>query len=511
MAFYLQHGNINYFDTGYWAQVTQLKNYTILQSYLYLISGKNENLIQLLQFIAYIVSMISVYGISRKIGFSKYISITCSLLFSMLTENILQSNTTQNDMLIAAFTGISVYFLFVFRENKNFSFLILSAVSIGIAIGTKSSYILIFPLVILISTYIIFQSNPKNRGKILIFFIVAIVISIAAFALPSGYSENYKKYSNPFGPKKIIESHSFSGKPLPFILTNGTKNVFRFFFDFFSLDGMPPTHFIYAPQIQVKALIGNVITKMGVNLEDNEATRQPFSFQKHPTRHEDSSYFGILGFSLIFFALLISLLKWRPHFDCFVLSVSAFLFFLVQSYSGYYDPWRGRYFISMAVFAVPVTGILLKKLEQKSIIAHYIAIIVFVGCISAMSTVLFRDNSYLMSVYNQKSIFSMKRIEMLTRNQPAYIATFEKFESIVPKNSIVAVAITGDTHQYQLFGHKLTRTIIPVYSFMKGNLPIPINAEYLLYEKNFLDNKFYIKEVSDVYLGNDLFLRNLKI
>jgi hypothetical protein len=79
----------------------------------------------------------------------------------------------------------------------------------------------------------------------------------------------------------------------------------------------------------------------------------------------------------------------------------------------------------------------------------------------------------------------------------------------VPIDAKVAVYLKSDTtyspFEYPLFGEKLTRTIIPINSFVNGLIPIPENADYLLY-----DLGYPCANVSDdEYLGYDWYLRKL--
>ena len=103
VAYYLQHNNLNYFDANYWAQVIHPKNSSILLIYTFLVSGRNENLFQMVQFISYWSAIASVYAISRKIGNNQTQSIFAATTSALLVEWLMEATTTQNDLTITAY------------------------------------------------------------------------------------------------------------------------------------------------------------------------------------------------------------------------------------------------------------------------------------------------------------------------------------------------------------------------------------------------------------------------
>ncbi len=99
----------------------------------------------------------------------------------------------------------------------------------------------------------------------------------------------------------------------------------------------------------------------------------------------------------------------------------------------------------------------------------------------------------------------MNRMEQLTREADENYEPLSKFDQLVPKNSTVAVFLLGARYEYPLFGEYLTRTIIPINTFNKGVLPIPVDADYLLYEEG-----LHPAELDDLHLGTTLYLRKLR-
>ena len=511
VAYYLQHNNLDYYPANYWAQVVHPKNSTLLLLYSYLISGRNENMTQLVQFVSYWVSICGVYGISIKIGNSRTQSIFAAMVSALLIEWLMESTTTQNDMILAAYFGTTIYFLFAFKETHQRKYLALAALGIGLSVGTKASSFLVLPSVAVVACYVLFQMDTlQKRLRNLAFFAACALLAIIVFALPAGYVENYRNFGNPMGPEQVRKEHSFEGKSIEYVARNGTKNVLRFGFEFLSVDGFPTIADVKKAQSLLRALPEGIVRSLGIDIETSEATiGPPFSSQKDPTTHEDTSYWGILGFALIWLVVLLSAIGVVKSCDTKVLSYAAILFLLAQAYAGPYDPYRGRYFIICAVFAVPTIGVSLQV--KNKFIRAYLLLVVLIGCVSAISAVVLRPNSLPISIsYQDKhwhSVFAMDRIEQLMRTGRQYEGAIKEFERLVPGNETVAVFLYEDSYEYPLFGKYLTRTIIPINPFDKGLQPVPANANYVLY---IYTEGFPYASSNDIHLGADWYLRRLR-
>ena len=275
VAYYLQHHNLDYFDANYWAQVIHPKNSSLLLLYTYLMSGRNENLTQLVQFISYWVAVCSVYAISNKVGNNRTQSIFAAMVSALLIDWLTQATTTQNDLILAAYFGATVYFLFAFRETNKWKYLALAASGMGLAIGTKASSFLPLLSVGLLALYTLFQSGVNLQVRLRNFAIgmICALLALCVFILPAGYTENYRNFGHPLGPKEIRVTHSFEGKSIDYIIRNGTKNLIRFGFEFLSLDGTPPINIVNRTQALVRSLPEKFVSKLGIDLETSEATR----------------------------------------------------------------------------------------------------------------------------------------------------------------------------------------------------------------------------------------------
>ncbi len=508
VAYYLQNGNLGYFDANYWAQAIHPKNSSLLFLFTYLVGGGNENLTQIVQLSSYVVAVFSIYSISRLLDFNKTESIFAALVSALLIEWLMEATTTQNDMILTALTGISVYFLLKFRSSGKLMHLVFVALTIALGLGVKASFTLVIPSISLIALYSLVKSHVtlslSLRNGLL--FIGFLIIAVSALTIPSGPYDNYLQFGNPLGPEPVVKAHAFSTSNSDFVIYHGTKNLLRYTIDFVSLDGLPSIAPVRRLQEWIRYPAAGINNRFGLNLEAQEATRYPFKLSKNPTSHEDTSYWGIWGFGLVFIALIFSITRFSSNTAYRVFVAATLFFFIAQSYSGPYDPWRGRYFVVCAVFSVPLVGLWLRT--NNYFIRFYLIIVVFFGTTSSLSAVIFRGNSSVIQIsshdWHLGSIFAMDRIEQLTRNRKNYTEPIRNFLTLVPPGSSIAVYLAGDQFEYPLFGEKLTRKLIPINSFDKGLQEIPVDANFLLYS-----NGYPCPLSEDIFLGTDWHLRPL--
>ena len=216
LAYYLQNNNLGYYHSNYWAQVMHAKNATILMMYTYLVSGRNENLTQLVQYASYCIAAVCVYGTARKIGGSRIQSLFAAMIFSILIEVMLEATSTQNDMIITAYVGIAIYCLLAFRETGQWKYLIVTSLAIGIAIGVKSPALTAMPAIALIGLYSMLKQNkqPLQRARNICILIIATLSAVIVFCLPAGYLENKYRFDHPVGPKNIREWFSYEDRSI---------------------------------------------------------------------------------------------------------------------------------------------------------------------------------------------------------------------------------------------------------------------------------------------------------
>jgi hypothetical protein len=516
MAYYLQHGSMEWYDADYMHQVVQPRNTTPMVAYMFLAGGRSENATQLVQYLSYWVAMCSVGGMAKLAGLRPLQASFAALVFGLLPICLMQATTAQNDMFIAACAGVAAYEVFAFMRNGGIRHLLLSGVATGLGAGTKASFFLAVPLLFALGMYAIACSEaiPSRRLASLGVYLTGLAVAGLVFVLPAGYVENARVFGHPMGPKAWRERHSVEAMSLGEIVKAGSKNVLRYSTDFLSFDGMPQTRTVMVSQYLLRRSAERMLTAARIRLDTPEGCAEPFVWRKEPVASEDVSYWGILGFGLVWPAVLMGLMRKGMGVSVRILGLCALSCVILMGYvGGLYDQWRGRHLMLAAVFAVPVTGFCLQATNRLWRVC--LATVVALGCFSALGAVVWRYNSALVPFpyYNPalgpqptRSVFALDRVGQLTRAHTPFDSPFRRYEEIVPRDAVVAVhGRAGGYPEFVLFGDGLTRKLIPIRSAMTGTKPVPKEAEYLVYWDD-----YPLAETNDVVLGEGMHLRILK-
>jgi len=423
----------------------------------------------------------------------------------------MESTAVKNDLLVAAYVAIAVYFCMAFVDRLEIKYLALFSAGVGLALGTKATTIIALPSLFIVVIYCLIAAMARhshaNAGRItrnLVTLVVFSCLSVCLFVLPSGYWQNMRIFGHPFGPPEVRE-HLLPSQGGGQNVIEGTKNLLRYGMDFVSLDGMPAVGPILDLQRMIRLLPLKAIRGLGIDLDSG--IQFGYFYDRYPAANEEVSYWGILGFGLIWPAVLVlSLGVVRSSYGR-VLGLAAIVFLLSQSFVVHYQAWQGRYFITAAVFAVPAVGCFITGTTSR-LFKYYVTIIVVLGCISAMGSVFFRHNAWLFSFnYKDKayvSIFSLDRIGQMTQGSAGLYAALKKFDDIVPKNAVVCVCMPDLCFEYPLFGEKQTRSIIPGNFLARESVSPPQTAQFLLFS-----TACYTPGDYDIHLGLNWYLRDL--
>ncbi|MCU0468080.1 MAG: glycosyltransferase family 39 protein [Arcicella sp.] len=539
LLYYLQNGSMAHFGGTNWNIDTYPKSICTIQIYNYLMSGKGENWFKAIHHSAYLIVGLGAFGIARNLSNNFSAGIFCALVIWLLPNVLMQSITTETDIVLASYLTCLVYFLFTYREKLWRRYLYLAGITFGIALGHKITFVFSFPPLFLIILYTVFYEerwsrvidikNPsfspvKQYEKITdnttVFWLIfarfkhlfaGLVIGICLFTLPTGYLTNIKVYHHPIGPPTALYHQSIErAGTKKNLLIQGSRNVVRYTLDMINLDGFRN----WEAGEQFNNLMKKPIIKLEKSTklrleETTDFTIVPFSYHKRFEFFNANPSLGIFGFALICPLILLVLIGViRKGLAYYVLAMAFVLHFLALSYTAAYDPWKGRYMISTAVYAVPFLTLLFTKfnIERQSFSINkiYVGFIVLIGVSSGLLAVFLNARSLPLAALGKPSAFDTERVAFQTWARPDIIPAYQKFNQLVPQNATVALATINDDYEYPLWGNKLTRKLIVINPFEKGVQPIPQNAEYLFFAKSVIK-----PQKGDVRLGTDTTLKNL--
>jgi Dolichyl-phosphate-mannose-protein mannosyltransferase len=554
VMYYIQNHSMAHFGGTNWNIDTYPKSVCTIQIYNYLMSGKDENWFKAIHHSAYLMVGFGAFGIARNLSNNFSAGVFCALVMWLLPNVLMQSVTTETDIVLASYLTCLVYFLFTYREKLWRRYLYLSGIAFGIALGHKITFAFSLPPLFFIILYTVFYEenwkkvidlknasfNPQKQidkitENISVFWLIfarfkhlftGLLIGICLFTLPTGYLKNLEVYKDPIGPPTALKHQSIErAGTKKNLIKQGSRNVVRYAIDMFNLDGLRNWNMGEKLNDVMKSPIIRLEKKTNLKLEETtDFTIIPFTYHKRFEFFNANPSFGIFGFALILpliFLVLIGVIRQGKAY--YILGIAFILHFMALSYTAAYDPWKGRYMLSTAVYGVPFLSLLFMSPkwalqgEKFKLLKFYAGIIVLVGSISAVLAVYLNERCLPIAAMGRPSAFDTERVALQTWARPDITPAYQKFNQLVPQNATVALGTINDDYEYPLWGNKLTRHLIPINPFEKGIQPIPKNADYLFFAKSVIaPQKGDIRLGTDttrkdlIVKGEDYYLRKLK-
>jgi hypothetical protein len=317
-------------------------------------------------------SLACIIGICREFNFSK-IATFIAFVFAFTTpEILLQSSSTQNDVVESFFILSSILFLIKAYKTETTNNTLLGALSAGLAILTKGTAYIYLPLVFLFFGAFYFIKAIKNKRYNFLLKIAFIPVIILSINL-GYYYRNYKLTDKALGiPNENYFNESMSGKKA-FLLV--IKNM--------------ALHWAVTPLVHPLTHITDNVVKelhemLGEDLGDPENNYAPFSMGGIRHHEDNASNFPQVVMIIISLVLFIKYKRYKT------IAALLFLFplleFVLFSLVLKYQPWHSRLQTPMFfMFAIPVgtfftngyTNNLFKKIILFLVIFYGFCVIVF--------------------------------------------------------------------------------------------------------------------------------------
>jgi hypothetical protein len=344
--------------------------------------GKSEYLFFLVQWFSLIVSTVTIFKISRSLGFSITNSLISALVGLSLPVVLLQTYSFQGDLTVAVLILVCISFVIDWLKSKLKYDLIIAGLAFVFALGTKKAAFLAIPVfAILIFFWLI--SRLKNKKIIPWVTGSAMLIIVAVFIL--------------VGQLIIQQGGVLAGVPLIYDAQVSTEkisdkfryNTPRFFYQFIGLDGLPRVFQNSIMPLKAdlfqKALVSSTLDlQKEVFLQPGFDEVEKFSYTAPLILSEEGAWFGPIGFLFIPIAVILTLFsrqKTRRIYAAFALILFLSFFIMVIIQRPGWDPYQGRYFILPVLPLIPLVSMLFptNKLYRTVIIIVSLPICLFLS------------------------------------------------------------------------------------------------------------------------------------
>lgn len=522
LLYYLQHHTMAHFGGTNWNMDTYPKSICTLQIYHYLMSGKVENFFKAIHHASYLILGLSMFGTVRNLTNNLTASVFCGLIIWLLPDVLMQSITTETDVVLAAYLSCFVYFLFSFNTTKLIRYLYLAGITFGITLGHKITFVFSLPPLFFIILYAVFYDDGGSVQTLKEWFALAwlrfrhfafaIFIGLCFFTFPTGYIKNIQVFHHPIGPPTALYHQSIErAGTKKNLLIQGSRNIIRYSIDLINMDGLRNWTVGETINREMKKPIIWLEKKSPLRLEEKtDYTIIPFTYNRRFEFFNSNPYWGVFGFALIlplFVLTMLGVLRVKKAYYCF--GIAFILHFLALSFTAAYDPWKGRYMISSAVYAVPFLALLFTEpwgllAKRAFVLKTYTSIVVFIGLVSAILAVYLNERALPIAAFGRPSAFDTERMAFLTWARPDITTPYQKFNELVPQNATVALGTINDDYEYPLWGDKLTRKMFVLNPFGEGLRPIPKEAQYLFFAKSVIK-----PQAGDIRLGTDTTMKGV--
>ncbi len=466
-AHFLQQGNLKWYPTNMWAQVSHPRNHPVLLACAWKLGG--ENATQLVNLSAWIMSAVCVWGIVFNLQKSRQIASVTAMLSLLLVNSMLMATTTQNDLVVAVQSGTAIYFLSAWYQSGSRRYLSLLAVPLFICIGIKASVALWIPAFLVIAAATILSRRVRHHESIFIPFVLvasSVLIAVTA-ALPTGYVQNIFRYGHVLGVEHVRTGHTLVGLTPQEQLEESGKNALRYLIDSTSFEGMKQGGKIDKWRDGVITTLASALKNIEVDLEANDHSKRKFFLTRPYRNHEDYSWWGIASVLLIWPSVLYSICAFERNRMAFACALAFLVFLLCQGYAQY-DPWRGRYFTWATPMVVVPVAFTIKALLSNRVGQTFLMLATIAICLTSGRALLYRTNSFLVEKNQQQSIFAMDRVDQLTRNTPALADVIRAYENQVSAKAKVTLALSGNHYLFPFYGDHLQHDVSYVFPNLKA-------------------------------------------
>jgi len=492
IGFWLQNGSFFPWDTFMPSQIWYPVN-AQLQTYWTLLFLGNDRLVGSIQWLAALMSGLSVFGLARLFGFSERQAKCAALIFMSFPLVALESTTTQTDLLTAAYFAPVIYFLIAGLKDNQRLLLMVSALGIGVGLGIKKSYFILLPAMVVVAVLLLFQFGRRSF-KPLLFWSLNSILSIALFGAYM-YVFNWQYWGNPFGAPGYVEtmlqtSHFESISPniqiastrtnlhqvsLSIQQNNDSKhdvfgellyNIPRLLYQALDTSGLPRPLDGYAHKVKAYSsrLLFNWIGFGNIEGTAFTAPGHEFNFDQKNENEESHAWYGPLSFLLIIPALLkITLLGIRQRSPISLIPAATLLIFfpLEVILRPGWDPFQGRYFAPMVALCAPLTGVWFRDTGSRS----HEWILGSLAILFVAVTLLYNPSKPTLGRFaDEFHVWNNKRSIIQTMQRKDGRAVYEMVEQYVPAGATLGYYIPFFFMEYPLFGENVDRKLVTIMS-----------------------------------------------
>jgi hypothetical protein len=453
--------------------------------------SKSDRYVSLPQLFAFAALVLSVAGISRRAGFGTREACFAALAFATLPLVVLQASGALNDLVVASFLASGAFFAL----GSGRASLLLLALAVGLAVGTKFTGALALPTLALIAAV----GRPGRRWPAILLAGLAgiaagstwyVVNVVETGKIDGGIAEGADQRAE----LSLAAITSTAARlAVSFVDMSGAEwpSAGLYFAAGCVLAGLGALHIrasrrtgvallttsIITASVSALPLVGRLAQQAAFDtwtaLGRPEFTAVDTSWSMNLTADPTRSWFGPVGAVLLILgpaAVVVQRLRGKLPRSALALSFAPWALLFTLALTIVWDPWRGRFLVFGVALAAATWGALLRSTALASAVA-------VIGAITLALTLA----DYLakpLGLGSERAVWGDARWQTQARLRGDGTRVVLRFvEEQVPKDSRMAISLRPDDFVFPYFGHTLDRHV----SLVSGEGgTVPADAEWLV-------------------------------
>jgi len=361
-ALWRQEQTVGHFPTNDWRQVVFPGNAEVLILATFLATGTAAWAFAV-QLGGYLAAVLAVYGISRQLRLSRACAVLAAVLCGTMPEVVLQSSTTQNDLVTAAFVACGVFFAIDAAHRGNVRSVALSLAAWGLALGTKPTAALIPPGLLVGTAFLAWPE--RRRLHVTRPQVVAVVLGavLAVTLAAPWYLANVSDYGSISGPPVVASFQSITHPSPRTFGINLARHMVAL------IDPAGPffiTRQMATPACRVAKGVRLILAYASQAAQRDASLEFPgtvYSSAPACSFSADGDWYGFTGCLVVVVSIvaLSRILATRTLSLPGVLALGTVSFLVDAALVLRWQPWEGRLMAPMMVVGAPLLGVALDE------------------------------------------------------------------------------------------------------------------------------------------------------
>ena len=444
---WISNKSVAFYPTAIDRQNIQLPLAEFAVMHFQLLAG-SDLFANLIQWMCFLISIVLSALIAAELGLEKKYQAVSSVVFATIPMAILQSTSTQNDLVVSSFVLSFAFFMLRLRRELTAGNIGFAALSLGLALLTKgTAYIYCAAIGATLAAPILLKAKSnyslliKSLGSLSLVVLIALAINIGYFV------RSYRLYGTPISSGEI--TYWNQDLSIGALLSNIPRNL--------SLHlGIPSqriNNYIYRA---FELALGKQMNNPGTTLPSN-------SFRIQYNRHEDTAgnpiHILVTLFALV--AAVFWMQKQHSHRNWYAIGVC--LGGILYCVCLKWQPYASRLHTPLFALSAPVIAIMLAKYAKRG--KRYVSYAVMASMILySLPFVLTNPSRSLLSQEWRRT----KRLQLYFHNNPSLFESYSAAMHILGKVQAqdVGLYLGNDDWEY------------PFWVFAKENLKSYSNIRF---------------------------------